>query len=436
MELLGLEPRVDLFFILFGILFLAAGWLPRQLGRLPLSPAIVYVALGVVVFSIFDLPHPDPLVWNTATERLSELIVIIALMITGLKLDRRVGLRRWATTWRLLAVTMPLTIAGVAFLGWWAVGLAPASALLLGAVMAPTDPVLAEDVQVGEPHKGREDEVRFGLTSESGLNDGLAFPFTNLAIAVAAVGLAPAGWVSDWLLVDVLYRVWMGMVVGLAAGYGLTYLLFRLPPDRAFAHKRTGFVALAITLLVYGVTEVLGGYGFIAVFVTPVLMRHLAWAEKYHEELHDFVEETEQLLRVMVLFLFGGAIAGGLLAPLTLEAVLAGLAFLFLVRPLFGMLAFPFSGVPYQERLALSFFGIRGIGSFYYLAYALNRETFEGAEMLWALVGFVVLVSIVVHGLAGSPVMGWFERHWKELEGETDGGTEGSDEAPIGTRSR
>ncbi|TVR55638.1 MAG: sodium:proton antiporter [Gemmatimonadales bacterium] len=433
MEFPGIEPRVDLFFILFGILFLAAGWLPRQLGRLPLSPAMVYVGLGILLFTLFDLPNPDPLVWDIAAERLSELIVIIALMITGLKLDRRVGLRRWGTTWRLLVITMPLTIAGVALLGWWAVGLAPASALLLGAVMAPTDPVLAEDVQVGEPHKGREDEVRFGLTSESGLNDGLAFPFTNLAIAVAVVGLAPEGWLGDWLLVDVLYRVGMGVVVGLAAGYGLTYLLFHLPRDRAFAHKRTGFVALAITLLVYGVTEVLGGYGFIAVFVTPVLMRHLEWAEKYHEELHDFVEETEQLLRVMVLFLFGGAIAGGLLAPLTLNAVLAGLAFLFLVRPLFGMLAFPFSGVPYQERLALSFFGIRGIGSFYYLAYALNRESFEGAEMLWALVGFVVLVSIVVHGLAGSPVMGWFERHWRELEGETEGET--TDALPTDTRA-
>ncbi len=421
MDSLGVEPLVDLLFILFGVLFLAAGWLPRQLGRLPFSPAMVYVGLGVLVFTLFDLPHPDPLVWNVAVERLSELIVIIALMITGLKLDRRVGLRTWATTWRLLAVTMPLTIAGVALLGWWAVGLAPASALLLGAVLAPTDPVLAEDVQVGEPHAGREDEVRFGLTSESGLNDGLAFPFTHLALAVGAVGLAPAGWFGDWLLVDVLYRIGMGVGVGIAAGYGLTYLLFRLPSERAFAHRRTGFVALAITLLVYGLTEVMGGYGFIAVFVTPLLMRHLEWARKYHEELHDFVDETEQLLRVMVLFLFGGAIAGGLLAPLTLEAVLAGLAVLFLVRPVLGMLAFPLSGVPYQERLALSFFGIRGIGSFYYLAYALNREAFEGAELLWALVGFVVLVSIVAHGLTGSPVMRWFDRHWRELEGEAGG---------------
>ncbi len=239
---------------------------------------------------------------------------------------------------------------------------------------------------------------------------------------MAAVGLAPAGWLGDWILVDVLYRIGMGVGVGVAAGYGLTYLLFHLPAERAFAHRRTGFVALAITLLVYGVTEALGGYGFISVFVTPLLMRHLEWARKYHEELHDFVEETEQLLRVVVLFLFGGAIAGGLLAPLTLSAALAGLAVLFLVRPLFGLVAFPFSRVPFQERLALSFFGIRGIGSFYYLAYALNRETFDGAEMLWALVGFVVLVSIVAHGLTGSPVMNWFSEHWRELEAEAGEG--------------
>ncbi len=163
MDFPGPEPPVDLLFILFGLLFLAAGWLPRQLGRLPLSPAMVYVGLGALVFALFDLPDPDPMVWNVAAERLSELIVIIALMITGLKLDRRVGLRSWATTWRLLAVTMPLTIAGVAFLGWWAVGLAPASALLLGAVMAPTDPVLAEDVQVGLPT--REGKTRSASAS-------------------------------------------------------------------------------------------------------------------------------------------------------------------------------------------------------------------------------------------------------------------------------
>src|SRR5690606_26473825 len=128
----------------------------------------------------------------------------------GLKIDRRIGLKSWKTTWLLLAVTMPLTIIAVGLLGWWALGFAPATAMLFGAALAPTDPVLASDVQVGAPGSGENDEVRFALTSEAGLNDGLAFPFTNAAIAMA--GAAGLGWVGEWLLVDVVYKIASGVV--------------------------------------------------------------------------------------------------------------------------------------------------------------------------------------------------------------------------------
>ena len=106
-------------------------------------------------------------------------------MGAGLKLDRPVSWRGWESSWRLLGIAMPLTIAGIAFLGWTILGLGIGAALLLGAVLAPTDPVLASDIQVGPPQSGKEDEVRFALTSEAGLNDGAAFPFVYLAIAIA-----------------------------------------------------------------------------------------------------------------------------------------------------------------------------------------------------------------------------------------------------------
>ena len=420
----------DLMLILLGTLFMLAGWLTRELSTRPFSPPIVYVGFGVLIFTVFDLPNPNPLAYPAVTERVTELIVIIALVITGLKLDRRVGLRTWATTWRLLFITMPLTIAATAFIGWHFVGMVPASAILLGAVLAPTDPVLAGDVQVGPPKQGPEDEVRFGLTSEAGLNDGLAFPFTNLAIAVAATGVAPAAWFGDWILIDVLYKVGMGLLVGLVTGYALTRFLYHLPFEHRFSQKRTGFVALAITLLVYGFTELLNGYGFIAVFVAPVLMRHLEWDQAYHEQLHDYAEETEQLLRVIVLFLLGGAVAGGLLSPLTWPGVAAGIAILLIVRPLFGMIGLIGAVMPFREQLAVSFFGIRGIGSLYYLAFGLNSGLFDAPESIWAIAAFVVLGSILIHGVCGSPIIRSLDGR-RRLPGSADRQTPSRTEPPL-----
>lgn len=187
-----------------GLLILAVAWLPAYLRRLPMSLPIACVGFGYALFSIPGAgAGPDLLDHPHLTERLTELVVIVSLMGAGLRLNRGIGWRRWMTAWRLLAITMPLTIVAVAVLGWWALGLAPAAAMLLGAVLAPTDPVLASEVQVGPPDEADEDEVRFGLTSESGLNDGLAFPFVNLAIAMAASGAAPGLWTLEWLAVDV-----------------------------------------------------------------------------------------------------------------------------------------------------------------------------------------------------------------------------------------
>ena len=192
---------LDLTYALIGVGALLAGVLPRLLADRPLSMPIVFLGLGMAVFAVVpDLPDPDPLRYPDVAARLTEIGVIVALMGAGLKLDRPVGWRSWSSTWRLLAIAMPLTIAATAFLGWWWVGLAPATALLLGSALAPTDPVLAADVQVGEPggHEDGEDEVRFALTSEAGLNDALAFPFVSMAIAMATAGAAPAGWIGGW----------------------------------------------------------------------------------------------------------------------------------------------------------------------------------------------------------------------------------------------
>jgi NhaP-type Na+/H+ or K+/H+ antiporter len=402
----------DLLFLLIGVGALLAGILPRLLDRRPLSMPIAFLALGMVVFALpFGLPDADPLAHPALTEHLTEAGVIVALMGAGLKIDRPLGLRRWSSTWRLLLVAMPVTIAAMALLGWWWAGLVPATALLLGAALAPTDPVLASDVQVGEPteEEDSEDEVRFALTSEAGLNDGLAFPFVYAAIGITLA--AGGGWFGEWAWRDVLYKGVVGVVGGLLVGKLLGWLFFRSKRDELRLSRHSeGFLALAATFLAYGVTEVAGGYGFLAVFVAARGIRSGERSHEYHQVLHDFAEQIERLLTVLLLLLFGGAVVGGLLAPLTWPAALAGLALIFVIRPLSGFLALRGAPGRTAEHWVIAAFGIRGIGSFYYVAYALAHARFPGADLVWATVGFVVLVSVVLHGVGAGPVMRLVDR--------------------------
>ncbi len=396
--------------VCLGFLILMVAWLPMVLKELPLSLPIVCVAFGFLVFQAPGLQAPDPLQYPAAAERLTELIVIVALMGAGLKLDRPLGRRAWKVTWLLLGVTMPLSILAIGVIGWWVLGLPVAAAALLGAALAPTDPVLASDVQVGPPRSGEEDEIRFSLTSEAGLNDGLGFPFTNLAIAMALNSPEPGAWTLEWLAVDVLWKLAAGVGMGWLVGKVLGIVAFRLPNRAKLSRTGDGFVSLGITLIAYGVTELVHGYGFLAVFVAALSLRHEERNHKYHEKLHDFIEQTERLLMMLLLVLFGGAVAHGLLVPLGWSDVLAALLILFAVRPLAGLVGLSGVPMPMGEKLAIGFFGIRGMGSFYYLAFALNAAHFGVPNQLWALVGFVVLVSIVVHGTTVTPVMRMLDR--------------------------
>jgi sodium/hydrogen antiporter len=310
----------------------------------------------------------------------------------------------------LLAITMPLTIAAVAGLGWWALGLTPAAAILLGAVLAPTDPVLASDVQVPAPDRDDtdDDEVRFALTSEAGLNDGLAFPFTNLAILIAVNGLAPSGWLGEFLLIEVVYRVTIGVLGGLVVGRVLAWAIFtRRSPLPGI---RDGMIAFAATLIAYAGSEILGGYGFLAVFVAAVVIRNQERKHSYLEVMHQFSDQIERLLSAIVLILFGGALTSGILGSLDWRGGLAAVVIVLIVRPLAGIVGLARLSMPDRERAAIAFFGIRGVGSFYYLAYASNQVEFIQIEQLWAVTALVVVISVVVHGVTATPAMAYIDR--------------------------
>ncbi|GHC01810.1 cation:proton antiporter [Thermomonas carbonis] len=400
------DPYIG-FLLGIGGMVLLASWAPLGLKRLPMPMTlpIVCVALGAFLFgnNVFS-GDPSPRTWDTMTERMTELVVIVSLMGAGLKLDRPLGWRRWGTTWRLLAIAMPLTIAATAWLGMVGLGFPLALALLFGASMAPTDPVLASDVQVGPPGKGDGDEVRFGLTSEAGLNDALAFPFVHLAILVAAGGLGGAAAIGEWFGIYVVWKLLAGLGMGLLVGRAMGFLIFSSRRGGLSRHG-DGLVALAATLIAYAATEMAHGYGFLAVFVCALTMRARERHHEFHEELHHFSDQVERLLMLLLLVLFGGALARGLLDALTLQDALVCLAILLLVRPLAGMLAMAGSPHPPRERWLLAFLGIRGIGSMYYVAYGINHGSFGDSERLWAAVGFLVLASIVTHGLSSDALL-------------------------------
>ena len=400
---------------------LLVSWAPKGLKQLPLSLAIICVGLGFGVFALdvigFD---PDPRTWDTITERMTELVVIISLMGAGLKLDRPVSLKGWGPTWRLLAVAMPLTIAATAWLGVIGLGFSLAMALLLGAAMAPTDPVLASDVQTGPPRSGEDNEVRFNLTAEAGLNDALAFPFVNLAILVSMAGAATwAGQgLGQWLAIDVAWKLVAGGVMGWLVGGAMGWLIFRAH-ERGISRHADGLVALGATFIAYAATEIVHGYGFLAVFVCALTIRASERDDDFHEEMHDFAEQIERLLMMLLLVLFGGALANGLLDALTWTDVGVGLAILFIARPVAGYLSLIGSPLPRRDRVLLAYLGIRGLGSVYYLAYGINHGDFGDSERLWAITGFIILTSIVVHGITSTPLMALIDRLGRgSLQGE------------------
>ncbi|MEO3791956.1 cation:proton antiporter [Nonomuraea sp. B10E15] len=398
----------DLVLALGGGAALLAAFLPQVISRRPLSLPLVYLLGGMALFALpIGLPEPDPVAHRVALEHITELCVVVSLMGAGLAINRRAGMRAWSTTWRLLGLAMPLTVAGVAVAAALLLGWPAGAALLLGAVLAPTDPVLASDVHVGEPvdAENADDEVRFALTSEAGLNDGLAFPIVYAAVAVAVAG--GTGWLGEWALMDVLYRTAAGIVSGLLIGWLLGRLFFRAPSSGLrLSERRDGFVALAATFLSYGVTELAHGYGFIAVFVTACAIRRAEHGHGYNNVLHGFVEQIERLFTAWLLLLLGGFVAVGGLSGLTWRGAAVALLLLLVIRPLTGWLAQLRGPAGLRERLVISFFGIRGIGSLFYLTYALGQAGFGvPAEELWAVTGFTVVASVVLHGLTATPVM-------------------------------
>jgi NhaP-type Na+/H+ or K+/H+ antiporter len=305
---------------------------------------------------------------------------------------------------RLLGIVMPLTIAAIALFGVGVMGLPLAVAIVLGAALAPTDPVLAGDVGVGPPGEEDEREPHFAVTAEAGLNDGLAFPFVALGLFLALEDRGDL-WVVEWILADIVYAVPVGLALGAVGGYVLAAGVLWLRGNRLLGRDFDGWVAVGAVLLVYGVAELLGAYGFLAAFAGGLGFRRYERDHEVNERVHQGAEVVEKFSELAAILLLGSMVtlagwaeagwAGAALVPVLLLAI----------RPAAVFLGFLGSGLPLHERAFLAWFGVRGVGSLYYVAVALVAGSLavDDAQTIFWAVAACVVVSIVVHGVTGAP---------------------------------
>jgi NhaP-type Na+/H+ or K+/H+ antiporter len=417
-------------FLLVGGLLLCMGLSRPTLARLPVTSAIIYLVVGLVVGpTLLNVFHFNPLKQSALLEVMTEAAVLISLYAAGVKMPVPVSLQRWRTPILLAVLSMTVTVGLVTAFAHYLLGLPLGAAVLLGAIVAPTDPVLATDVQIRHP--GDRDQLRFTLTCEAGMNDGTAFPLVMLGLGL--LGLHQLGDLGlRWVLVDVLWATAVGILVGVLCGVTLAHLGKRLRDEGNEHQLMDDFLGLGLIGVVYGLCLLLSAWGFLAVFFAAVALRQteqrLADATAPVAGVAErvkgadatpgaplsvsggslvFKEHLERLSEVLLILLIGGSL---FLDSWSWRAV--GLAaFLFAVaRPLSVLVGLLGSGNSWRIRGLVGWFGVRGIGSLYYLMYAIEHGLPEEIALeLIHMTLIVVTLSILVHGISVKPLM---ERFW------------------------
>lgn len=436
-----------------GTLFLTMALSATFVRGLPMTSGAIYLGLGFLLGPLglswvsFDMRHAQP--WF---ERLCEVAVIISLFVGGLRLRLPFRHPAWSAAYRLAFPVMVLCIVGVAIFAHVVFGLRPGHAILLGAILAPTDPVLASTVTVSDARD--DDRVRYGLSGEAGINDGMAFPFVLLGLVWARHD-GPGPWLVSFVLERVIWAVPAGLAIGYVLGRGVGQLAIALHSRRGDAHAQSDFLALALIALSYVAAHALGAYGFLAVFAAGIGLRH---AEKHvvqttpHPDAKrdevashppaehlvgafvpdeavrepavaagvvvartmSFGDTLERLLEVVLVVLVGVSLA----RAFDLRGLLlAGLLF-FALRPLAALFALVGTETSWKERALMGFFGIRGVGSLYYLGYAMSHGLGGGfTRDAIGLTTTVIAASVIVHGVSATPLLGHFGVRRKAASG-------------------
>ncbi|WP_426177999.1 cation:proton antiporter [Massilia sp. TWR1-2-2] len=424
-------------FILIGMLMLARGLAATTISRLPVTSAIVYLVAGIIlgpmVLGIFTF---DAIKQSHVLEVAAEIAVLISLFSAGVKMPVPMTFKRWGPSIRLAWLSMSITVGLVAAFCYYVLNMPLGAGVLLGAILAPTDPVLATDVQVR--HAGDYDKLRFTLTSEAGMNDGSAFPFVMLGLGLLAAGDLGSDFVWKWAVIDVVWATLGAVAIGWAGGAMLGNLGWALRNKDPKHDVLDDLVGLGLIAVVYGVCVLCKTWGFLAVFFAGVALRQTELllvgahknrqgllvpddpkADPANDEVPDtpppltvsaeslvFKEHLERLSELTLVLLIGGM--------LTLQdwnwRTCGTALFLFVVaRPLSVMLGLMGSDTTMRVRLIIGWFGVRGIGSIYYLMYAINHGLPATLTRdLIQITAIVIALSIIVHGTSVKPLMDKF----------------------------
>jgi len=427
-------------FMLAGALLLAMGLTASILKRSPITSAIIYLAVGVLVGpTVLDWFHFNPLKQSALLESLTEVAVLISLFSAGVKMPVPFSFARWRTPILLATASMAITVAMVAGFAFYVLGMPLGAGVLLGAIVAPTDPVLATDVQIRHP--GDHDQLRFNLTCEAGMNDGSAFPFVMLGLGLLGLhDLGDSG--MKWMLVDVLWATVSGVTIGVVAGVALAHVGWKLRSKPHEHELMDDFLGLGLIGIVYGLTVTVNGWGFLAVFFAAVALRQTELklakaaqnafdASKTQQALRAsgnapepeppqtvsqgslvFKEHLERLSEVVLVLLIGGTLY---LNSWTWQAVGLALFLFVIVRPISVIVGLLGTNTTWRIRGMTGWFGVRGIGSLYYLMYAIESGLPEELSLqLIQMTLIVVTLSILLHGTSVKPLMAIFWRRGKQ----------------------
>lgn len=436
---------------LVGVLLLLMALSSAYLLRLPITTSTIYLAAGIILsplgFGVIDVNFVE---WKSVFEHLTEIAVIVSLFIGGLKLRLPFRDQAWSAAYRLAGPVMLASIGGVAAFSHYIFEIGWAHAFLLGAILAPTDPVLASTVSVNDA--ADHDRMRYGLSGEAGFNDGAAFPFVIFALTWLEAGKM-GGWVGEWFLHRIVWAIPAALLLGYFLGKIIAHLAIRLRSRHRDAEAPNDFLALALIALAYFGAETVGAWGFLAAFAAGIGFRRaeikivndnpapetadedtrgensltdhppaeeLVGDKTEEEELKhpskaagvviseiiSFGDTAERLLEVLMVILVGICLS----VFWDWRAVALAAALFFVIRPLSTFLFLLKTPTGKVQRLMMGWFGIRGIGSLYYLSYALNHGLTGDSANLVGITLSVVALSVLIHGVSSQPVLDFYER--------------------------
>lgn len=424
-------------FILIGVILITMALIDSVIERLPLSSALIYLTIGLILgpgVSGWLTLHPAS---DAPTlELLFLVVVLVSLFTVGLKLRTPTEFftkRLWKLPLRLAGPAMVITIGLVAVFGTLVLGLSWGAAILLGAILAPTDPVLASDIQVR--HEDDRDSARFALSAEGGLNDATASPFVLLGLGLLGLHeLGNAGW--QWIAIDLVWGSIAGFGIGWLCGLGVGAIVLAMRRRFKQAYGLEEFLGLGLIALSYGLAEAMHSIGFLAVLAAGLAMRRfesrdlrgqsIEAVEKPRAESEgkaslpreapthmvgavlDFNQRFESIGEVASVLIVGALLSAGYFS---LEGLAVALVLFLFIRPLSVVVATIGSRASARHKRLMAWFGIRGVGTLYYLMFAINHDLQKSLiNRMLPIVLTVVAASIVVHGISATPIMERYER--------------------------